>query len=104
MIRIVLIGEMVMKGEDKAGRNEARTRSKKSEKHPFNLCIQRLDHFDDAHYLTLFNSCFTTKLETGKIISLYNVYSPHDLLVYPPKIYFPTLIIVTVGALPSHRE
>ena len=24
--------------------------------------------------------------------------------MYPPKIYFPTLIIVTVGPLPSHRE
>ena len=59
----------------------------------------------DAHWATLFNLCFKTKLETGaKIISVYNVYSPHDLLVYPPKIYFPTLIIVTVGPLPSHRE
>ena len=29
---------------------------------------------------------------------------PHKKLVYPPKIYFPTLIIVTVGPLPSHRE
>ena len=59
----------------------------------------------DAHWITLFNLCFKTKLETGaKIISVYNAYSPHDLLVYPPKIYFPTLIIVTVGPLPSHRE
>ena len=66
----------------------------------------KLDHFDDAHYITLFDLCFTAKLETGKIISLdlYNVYSHHDPLVYPPKIYFPTLIIVTVGPLPSHRE
>ena len=99
MIRIILIGEMVMIGEDKAGRNEARTRSKKSEKRPFNLCIQRLDHFDDAHDITVFNLFFAAKLETGKIISLYNVYLPHDRLVYPPKIYFPTLIIVTVGPL-----
>ena len=29
---------------------------------------------------------------------------PHEILAYPPKIYFPTLIIVTVGPLPSHRE
>ena len=29
---------------------------------------------------------------------------PHGKLVYPPKIYLPTLIIVTVGPLPSHRE
>ena len=39
---------MVRIREDK-GRSEARTRSKKSEKgRPFNLCIQRLDGFDDA--------------------------------------------------------
>lgn len=31
-------------------------------------------------------------------------YLPHDKLVYPPKIYLPTFIIVTVGPLPSHRE
>ena len=61
--------------------------------------------FDDAHCISLFNLSFKTKLETGaKIISVYNAYSPHDLLVYPPKIYFPTLIIVTVGPFPSHRE
>ena len=41
---------------------------------------------------------------SGKIIPFCNVYLPHDMLVYPPKIYFPTLIIVTVGPLPSHRE
>ena len=29
---------------------------------------------------------------------------PHGKLVYPPKIYLPTLIIVTVGPFPSHRE
>ena len=34
----------------------------------------------------------------------YNVHLPQDLLVYPPKMYLPTLIIVTVGPLPSHRE
>ena len=28
----------------------------------------------------------------------------HDTLVYPPKMYLPTLIIVTVGPLSSHRE
>ena len=61
--------------------------------------------FYDAHCISLFNLSFKTKLETGaKIISVYNAYSPHDLLVYPPKIYFPTLIIVTVGPFPSHRE
>ena len=104
MIRIILIREMVMIREDKNG-NEARTRSKTSKKRPFNLCIQRRDHFDDAHYINLFNLCFKTNLEAGaKILSLYNVYLPHDLLVYPPKIYFPTLIIVTVAPLPSHRE
>ena len=87
--------------------NENRTRSKKSEKkaRSFNLCIWRLGFFDDAHCMSLFNLSFKTKLETrAKIISVYNAYSPHDLLVYPPKIYFPTLIIVTVGPLPSHRE
>ena len=40
----------------------------------------------------------------SKIISFCNVNLPHEILVYPPKIYFPTLIIVTVGPLPSHRE
>ena len=40
----------------------------------------------------------------GKIISFCNVNLPHDTLVYPPKINFPTLTIVTVGPLPSHRE
>ena len=39
-----------------------------------------------------------------QILSLYNAYLPHDRLVYPPKIYLPTLTIVTVGPLPSHRE
>ena len=28
----------------------------------------------------------------------------HDMPVYPPKMYFPTRIIVTVGPLLSHRE
>ena len=28
----------------------------------------------------------------------------HDILVYPPKMYFPTRIIVTVGPLLSHNE
>ena len=76
---------------DKGWNAEARTRSMESEKKPFQSVPRRLD--------------FLMMLETGaKIISLYNVYSPHDLLVYPPKIYLPTLIIVTVGPLPSHRE
>ena len=35
---------------------------------------------------------------------VYIVYLPHETLVYPPKIYFPTLTIVTVGPLPSQRE
>ena len=34
----------------------------------------------------------------------YNAHLPHEILVYPPKIYLPTLIIVTVGPLASHRE
>ena len=86
--------------------NENRTTSKKSEKKsPFNLCIRRLDFFYAGHYVSLYNLSFKTKLETGaKLVSLYNAYLPHDLLVYPPKIYLPTLIIVTVGPLPSHRE
>ena len=33
---------------------------------------------------------------------IFNV--PHGKMVYPPKIYLPTLIIVTVGPSPSHRE
>ena len=28
----------------------------------------------------------------------------HDVSVYPPKMYFPTRIIVTVGPLLSHNE
>ena len=36
--------------------------------------------------------------------SVYIVYLPHETLVYPPKIYFPTFTIVTVGPLPSQRE
>ena len=78
---------------------------RKVKKSPFNLCIRRLDFFVYAHYVSLYNLSFKTKLETrAKLVSVYNVYLPHDLLVYPPKIYLPTLIIVTVGPLPSHRE
>ena len=40
----------------------------------------------------------------GKVIAPYSAHLPQDLLVYPPKMYLPTLIIVTVGPLPSHRE
>ena len=32
------------------------------------------------------------------------IYLPHDVLVYPPKMYFPTRIMVTVGPLLSHFE
>ena len=35
--------------------------------------------------------------------NLNNNTLPHEMLVYPPKIYFPTIIVVTVGPLPSHR-
>ena len=38
------------------------------------------------------------------VISDFIINVPHDKLVYPPKIYLPALIIVTVGPLPSHRE
>ena len=40
----------------------------------------------------------------GSIISDFIITVPHDKLVYPPKIYLTTLIIVTVGPLSSHRE
>ena len=49
----------------------------------------------------------STKLSSnckGKVTAPYNAHLLQDLLVYPPKIYLPTLIIVTVGPLPSHRE
>ena len=47
---------------------------------------------------------FITKLvSVSKIIPVQNVHLPHETLMYPPKIYLPTLIIVTVGPLPSHR-
>ena len=32
------------------------------------------------------------------------IHLPHDVLVYPPKMYFPTRIMVTVGPLWSHFE
>ena len=32
------------------------------------------------------------------------IYLLHDVLVYPPKMYFPTRIMVTVGPLLSHFE
>ena len=32
------------------------------------------------------------------------IHLPHDVLVYPPKMYFPTRIMVTVGPLLSHFE
>ena len=32
------------------------------------------------------------------------IYLPHDVLVYPPKMYFPTRIMVSVGPLLSHFE
>ena len=35
---------------------------------------------------------------------MMNAHLPHEILVYPPKIYLSTLIIVTVGPLLSHRE
>ena len=38
------------------------------------------------------------------VYPLVYVYLLHEILVYPPKMYLPTLIIVTVGPLPSHRE
>jgi len=47
-------------------------------------------------------------LSTAGLLSkspiVYIVSLPHETLVYPPKIYFPTLIIVTVGPLLWHRE
>ena len=43
----------------------------------------------------------TAKVE---VTSPYNAHLPQDLLVYPPKMYLSTLIIVTVGPLPSHWE
>ena len=71
-------------------------------------------------FISVFNGCvililrniynfvfsFITKLYSNrsKIIPVHNVHLPHETLVYPPKIYLPTLIIVTVGPLPSHRE
>ena len=78
---------------------------RKVKKKPFQSVYPKDGFFYAGHYVSLYNLSFKTKLETGaKLVSLYNVYLPHDLLVYPPKIYLPTLIIVTVGPLPSHRE
>ena len=37
-------------------------------------------------------------------VMAYNAHLPHEILVYPPKTYLPTLIIVTVEPLLSHRE
>ena len=59
------------------GRNEARTRSKKSEKRLFNLCIQRLNHFEEAYQITLLNLSSKTKLENqAKVI-------PFTMFTYP---------------------
>ena len=38
------------------------------------------------------------------VMSDFIINVPHGKLVYPPKIYLPTLIIVTVALFPSHRE
>ena len=38
------------------------------------------------------------------VISDFIINVPQGKLVYPPKIYLPTLLIVKVGPLPSHRE
>ena len=47
---------------------------RKVKKSPFNLFVRRL-FFYDAHYVSLYNLSFKTKLETGaKLVSLYNVY------------------------------
>jgi len=37
-------------------------------------------------------------------LNLIECYSLHDAFVYPPKMYFPTRIIVTVGPLSSQNE
>ena len=102
MIRIILIREMVMIREDKNG-NEARTRSKTSKKRPFNLCIQRLDHFDDAHYINLFNLCFKTNLEAGaKIRSLFTMFThPMTYWYIRQKYIFQPLLLLQ--SLPCHH-
>ena len=80
------------------------------------LCrINRLSHFIwSTIFLTSTFTCNLLCAGNGKSvivisqellnISIYNAHLPHDTLVYPPKIYLPTLIIITVGPLPSHRE
>ena len=86
---------------------------RKVKKHPFNLCIQRLDSSDDARprflCVTRFpqsehRALLSERLEQWNSGYLNNNNLPHEILAYPPKIYFPALIIVTVGPLPSHRE
>ena len=65
-----------------------------------------------AHYPAAWTFIsFTSRgiLSTAGLLSnstiVYIVNLPyHETLVYPPKIYFPTLTIVTVGPLPSQRE
>ena len=74
------------------------------------LCrINRLSHsIWSTIFLTSTFTCNFLCAGSGKKcyrnISIYNAHLPHDRLVYPPKIYLPTLIIVTVGPLPLHRK
>ena len=93
---------MVMIREDKGWSERLGQDLRKVKKHPFNLCIQRLDSFDDARPRFLCVTRFPPS-EHRALLSYPNNL-PHEILMYPPKMYFPTLIIVTVGPLPSHRE
>ena len=50
---------------------------RKVKKSPFSLCIRRLDFFDGAHCISLYNLSFKTKLETGaKLLSLQYLLTP----------------------------
>ena len=109
MIRIVFKFRKWWWYERIRGRLRLEQDLRKVKKHPFNLCIQRLDSFDDARPLFLCVTRFPPSEDRATIWTpgsayLNNNNLPLERLVYPPKIYFPTLIIVTVRPLPSHRE
>ena len=57
-----------------------------------------------VHFSVLFKPYVKASRKRRSVISDFIFNVPHDKLVYPPKIYLPTLIIVAVGPLPSHRE
>ena len=57
-----------------------------------------------VHFSVLFKPYVKASRKRRSVISDFIFNVPHGKLVYPPKIYLPTLTIVTVGPFPSHPE